>query len=211
MGKGRLVLLNCAAPYASELAGLWADLPAIARVEPLADDTAGDLELVLFEHGPARYLGVLHGYMNSDQNARTRLRLTSAWHVYDVRAGNSLGLRDAIDVDLAPGGCALYSLLPYRIDALRAAAEPGEPTLSRRIECRVLAGGGVEAGAHVFRIDVVDPDGTAVEHYGQNLAGQHGAAATSIPFAESDKPGTWTVRVRDVATGTTSSVAIERR
>jgi hypothetical protein len=56
---------------------------------------------------------------------------------------------------------------------------------------------------HVFRVEVIGPDGKPVEPLAQNVVAQNGRTRTRIPLALNDPPGNYTVKVRDVATGVT--------
>ena len=57
----------------------------------------------------------------------------------------------------------------------------------------------------VVHVRVLDPDGAEVPWYSKNLAVRGGVAAMEVPFALSDRKGTWRVEVRDVLTGETKT------
>jgi hypothetical protein len=59
---------------------------------------------------------------------------------------------------------------------------------------------GGQPGLHVFRIEVLGPDGGPRTHYGAKLLAQTGNAAGEIPLALNDAPGKWTIRATDIAT-----------
>jgi hypothetical protein len=52
---------------------------------------------------------------------------------------------------------------------------------------------------------VLGPDGNAIQWLDANLLAPGGKAVWKIPFAVSDKPGEYTLNVRDVVTGTKAS------
>ena len=57
-----------------------------------------------------------------------------------------------------------------------------------------------ESGLHVFRVEIIAPDGKLLPHYGSILPAENGKASGSIPMALNDPKGRWQVRARDVAT-----------
>ena len=54
------------------------------------------------------------------------------------------------------------------------------------------------AAAQALRIEVIDPAGKGVAAYSGVAVMRAGEAAWAVPFADSDAPGTWAVRVTDV-------------
>jgi hypothetical protein len=205
-GKGKTVFMNHPAEANAELNALWDSLPQIADVT--SDDGTkrpADIELVLFEDGDHRYLGAIHNYMNDDENYPIRLKLPQKAHVYDMRAGKYLGETDAIETDLAPGGCAMYALLPYQVGSLKiqcGGAETGKPC---KVECEVQRADGAAVGRHMLHLDVMTPAGALAQHYSRNVIAENGRATIAIPFAFNDPPGEWKIGVRDVATGVNAS------
>jgi len=205
IGNGKTIFLNCSLPDSPQTTGLWRDLPRIAQVTSRdGSKHPTDYELVLFESGDARYLGVLHHYLNHDENYPVRLKLNEKSHIYDIREGKYLGEGDSIDAEVAAGNCKLFALLPYRVKDL--SLDCGEATRGEncRITCEVRTDAGT-AGTHVLHLDVFSPDGKRVEHYSSNAIAREGKASFEIPFALNDAAGEWTVVVRDVATGVKSS------
>ncbi|MHC5055131.1 MAG: beta-galactosidase [Planctomycetota bacterium] len=124
---------------------------------------------------------------------------------HDPSTGVSLGWTRHVEVYLAPGEARVISFLRYRLrailveplghpaDAARTGPEAFEVALRRE-------GGGVWA-PHVLDIRVEGPDGRAREELGRVLDVAGGRAGFVVPFASSDRPGLWTLRLRDAATG----------
>jgi hypothetical protein len=122
-----------------------------------------------------------------------------------MRAGKYLGETDAIETDLAPGGCAMYALLPYQVGSLKiqcGGAETGKPC---KVECEVQRADGAAVGRHMLHLDVMTPAGALAQHYSRNVIAENGRATIAIPFAFNDPPGEWKIGVRDVATGVNAS------
>lgn len=208
-GKGRAVLLNCPAMDYPQLSSLWDGLPQIADVTSLdGKKRPSDFELVLLENGDARYLGVLHNYMNDEENYPVRLKLTHKAHVYDIRAGKYLGEKDAIECDLPPGGCALYALLPARVQGIEVHCEAAHLGKPCKVEFEIL---GAPKGPSVLNIQLRQPDGTPAPHYTRNILAQNDHAAFIIPFAYNDPPGAWKIEVRHVASGVQATAEIQIR
>ena len=156
-------------------------------------------ELYAFRLGEAQVLGIVRAPgEEAAQEGPLDIRLPDTRHVYDCRAGEALGRRDRLTVDLAPGDARILALLPYAPTGLAATARAGEGviTISAQLE-------GVAApDDHVFRVEVTPPgaEGPAA-WYSHNVVAQGGRLELGIPLALNDPPGTWRVAVRDVATG----------
>ncbi len=205
-GKGRTVLLEGPAAESPLTKGLWDGLPRIAEVTSLdGKKSPADYELVLLQDGEQRCLGVLHDYLNDEENYPVRLKLANKAHVYDMRTAQYLGERDAIECDLPPGGCAMYSLSPHRVEGLQirsAAAEAGKPC---SLECEAAGGG---KGVRVLRVEAVRPDGAPAPHYSRSVVAENGRAGFAIPFAFNDPSGPWKIIVRDIASGVRTTAEI---
>jgi hypothetical protein len=68
---------------------------------------------------------------------------------------------------------------------------------------------GPAPGTHVLRIEVQDPQGRLLRHYGQNVVCPEGQGQATIPLALNDAPGQWTVTARDVATGVSNRMNLQ--
>ena len=64
-----------------------------------------------------------------------------------------------------------------------------------------LDAGAETLGDHVLHVDLIDPAGESTWHYARNDLASSGRLSFVVPLAANEKPGTWTVRVRDVLTG----------
>lgn len=200
-GKGRTIFLNFVTDRSAELRGVF---DGVARIgEVVSADGArrpADYDLVEFEMGAGRYLGVTHFHLNDDPNdEKIVIRLGAAAEVYDVRGRKSLGKKDAIEAAIPPGGAAFYSLLPYRVEGVDVTCGPAKERSKVDVACVVRADG--QVGDHVLRVDVLRPDGAAHPAYCRNIVARGGKGVFAIPLALNDPQGRWTVVCRDVATG----------
>jgi beta-galactosidase len=218
-GKGMAVYLNfCLPEFDPVTRDLVAQLARRAGVQAcaVAQAVAGDApprcyERDTFGRGPIRVHAFIRDHRRCKDQDPVRFDFRQPTHVYDIRAGRHLGHTAQVQTVLAPGETAFYACLPYRVTALTATiaspASPGSP-LPVRISVR---GDGAIVGDHVIHVDLVAPDGRPVEHYAQNVLAQAGTADLQIPLAMSDPTGRWTLRVRDVLTGTTAQTRCEVR
>lgn len=124
-------------------------------------------------------------------------------YVYDIRRGAFLGERNSVETLLAPGEALLYALCPYRLDGVDVKPDRNEVAQGDWLEARISR---IPAkGSGVARVEVVDPDGTLADCYSENVDLKDGKGALRIKTAFNDKPGTWTVRVKDILSGCESS------
>jgi len=72
-----------------------------------------------------------------------------------------------------------------------------------------LETGGGPIGRHLFRVGLVAPDGGCDAALGYNAEAPGGKAEIDVPLAYNEQTGTWTLRVRDVATGVTGEARVE--
>jgi hypothetical protein len=105
----------------------------------------------------------------------------------------------------------LYSLLPYEVRRLSAAAT-GSPRAGAdaRVRVRLQVEGG-PAGRHVVRCDVYDPKGTWRSCYSKNLVTEGGRGELLLPLAENDPAGSWRLELTDRVSGQRSTARIRVR
>jgi hypothetical protein len=205
-----------------ELAGLRPRVPALNE----KGDYHHGVEVVLFRDGPARYAAVLFntGYdgriraLKGDASrlavfekpSRVTVRFDGTSEVYNVRAGKHLGKAKAVTDTLDPVAPLCYALLPYRVTGVdvqvAASAKRGEVI---PVRCTVRTAGGGEIARHVLRVDVLWPDGSLRTYYSRNLDTVAGKAEMEVPLALNDATGTWRLRVKDIATGTTAEKSFQ--
>jgi len=133
---------------------------------------------------------------------------------YDLVAHEPVPLRPSgegvgLNVELGPGGGAVYLIVARAIDRVVLAA-PVEARLGESVEIAsaVVDDGGSPVDAVVpMRLDITDPAGHEAEPSGWYGAG-NGELAVSLDLAANDRPGEWTVRVRELASGLTTERTI---
>ena len=178
------------------------DIEPAVKIKPSKDPDAL-FYVAQFKQGAAQYVGVVNRDTDAagNQAAGYSIEFPVESYVFNVRTGKRHGRKRAITDRLEPGDAALYALLPYDIGRFSLAlSHPNiQPGDTMRYDLNFQAAEG-ESGLHVFRIEVIAPDGKLLPHYGSILPAENGKASGSIPMALNDPKGRWQVRARDVAT-----------
>ncbi|MBI3920745.1 MAG: beta-galactosidase, partial [Armatimonadetes bacterium] len=178
------------------------------KVIPLKTDRMPPTEITRFQCGEIQFVGLLREYFLYDNEPyRVRIEFPRKAHLYDVMTGKYLGFAGRTEADLSYRA-ALYALSPYKVSSLEvtpsSTAVAGAP-MTVQISVNT---GGAEPSRHVLRVEVVDPNGKDLTHYAQNLLSERGRAKTAVPWALNDKPGRYTIVVRDAMSGITVKRAV---
>ena len=175
---------------------------------PAGGDPPRCYERNTFTRGPINVHAFIRDHRRCENADPVRLDLGDRSHVYDMRAKRYVGNVSSVETTVPPGDTALYACLPYRVKSLAVRvpriAKPGEEL---GIEAQLDAGTG-ELGDHVLHMDLVEPTGEPAWHYTRNELAASGELSLNVPLAANEKPGTWTVRIRDVLTGVTGQAKI---
>ena len=190
-----------------------AKLPRFAEIVPAQQDVGiPGLELVVYQSGQGQYLGFVH---SAPGPIAATVRIPGARHVYDLRAKQYLGLTKEWPLSLRDGETALYAALPYAIRDVTAT--PALPTAVRGKPFEASISVRTERGEpatlpHSLVVDVIDPKGRRHPHYSQVVVSSGpGQAQATVPFALSDLPGTWTLRIADRASNQSGELSLELR
>jgi len=202
-------------------AGVFRDIDLWKRIGeqqvPGAEITrfaAGPVELVCSVVNAARgttgvgeEIEVDHGVF--EKKAPMTVVLPNAAHVYDARTGKYHGHTETFKDRFDPSSAKVYALLPYTVDGLTV-RPVGRARVGRTCTVKLgLTVAGPTAGLHVVRVDVYDPRGEWCSHYSRNARTEGGAGELTIPFAEGDRPGTWTLKLRDAVSGRTATAKLK--
>jgi len=157
----------------------------------------------------AEYVGLLRDYFMYDEKSYpAAVRFPRKSHLYDMTAGKYLGLTDSISIDLSYKAC-LFALLPYRVASLSVSTDNSvEAGGSSVLSIRVNPDGRREAELHMLRVEIVSPSGERLSWYTGNIPAERGSANYTVKWALNEKPGKYTVKVRDVASGVVSEKII---
>jgi hypothetical protein len=137
-----------------------------------------------------------------------------AGHVYDLVAHRAVPAKASggtlkIDANFGPGDGRLFLITPAPVNSVRI-APPGQARLGGSVTIRtaVLDNRGKPLAAVIpVQVEVVDPQGRPAEPSGY-FAAKDGQLSITLDLARNDSPGRWTVRVRELASGKTSTAAL---
>ena len=230
-GKGRTIYLNAVItnyhrwrlrpPEGQDLAGLVGQILGQAGAQRQYAVTTADgghphgVEVHPFVCGDLRVLALHRNYQlrvselgppeYHSQDALSgqlglKVDLGGEYAVYDQRQGRFLGKKRVVTLDLAAHQPTVLSILPEPVKDLSIAvgseAKRGD-LITAKLELR----GPTLGDYHAFRVVVLGEDGHEMTMLTQTLLAPRGKAQWQFPIALSDPPGTYTLRVRDVATG----------
>lgn len=139
------------------------------------------------------------------------VKLPRKAHVYNARTGAYYGRTDLVPADLDTFNFVWLSLLPYEVREVqvkRMAPDAKDPLLVT-YEAAVRPSSGT-AGTHVLHLDVIAPDGTVCDYLARNLVATNGRACGAVRLGENGKPGKWTLRFRDAASGVTGELTVKK-
>jgi len=188
------------------LANLLAEHAGVTPTVRISHRGDGDLpptEIVRFQIGDTELVGLLRKYFLYDNTPYSvNIRFAEKRHVYDVRTGKYLGVRDRLTTDLSYQA-HLYARLPYKVKsvALNVRASAGRTTPSV-VKIALETSGAKPVSAHVLQMRVLSPNGRELPWYTRKTVAPAGRAEADIPWALNEAPGRYTVAVRDVASGT---------
>ena len=176
------------------------------------------LETVYYSDGEARYVALLRQYYSNRAMGHDGLavggtgeqhgdimpvifNLPRKAHIYDMREKKYLGFTDTIESTIEEGNVRLLSVLPEQPAKLAVSlpatiAQGDEFTLGIATKC---------AGyTRVAAINFTSPSGKYGFLYSQNAQINGDSAELKFRFPLNEELGTWTVSVKDVATGETT-------
>ncbi len=216
LGAGHTVYLNLLVPKYDPTSVRWiADLLTAAGVERRVTVDSGDpenparaWECARFELGGrlpgsrTEIVGLIRDHRLCEEPQSCEVDFGQVAHIYDMRGREYLGRTQTIEATLAPGEAAAYAVLPYQVTGLQLVGAGNEA------RCTVLTDG--QTGDHVLHISVTDPDGAPAPAYTRNVLAPAGAFDVRVPLAANDAAGEWTLTVRDVLSGVSTSMTIDR-
>ena len=165
-------------------------------------------EVAAFDFSGAYIYGFLRDPGGKASSERVRLTVEPDRHGYDVLSGKHYGPGSKVTFKMMPGEAALLCSLPYEVTRVVVAA-PQLVGRGRRLHLRAeIKTRGTLPSGHIVHVALTDPDGTPLHHYAQVLDCPGGRCEAYLPLAHNDAPGTYTVTVRDVLTGTVGEAKV---
>ena len=138
----------------------------------------------------------------------TRIRVPAGGAVYDFTAGGkrlspkSEGGEAVVSMNYAAAEGKLFSVYPKPLVRMASKAK-GEFRAGGRAALAVGvfdADGAFAPGRQIVKLDLLGPDGKPRDESGRYVA-ERGRVRIPLRFARSEKPGRWTVRLRELTSG----------
>ena len=142
-----------------------------------------------------------------DLSVPASIRLNASRHLYDTMSGRYIGRGREIQLASEGRGFELYCLAVDRLPGI-ALDVPGTALRGEMLGIEARLPGGRD---RLVRMDVYDPAGEWRPYYRRFASMAGDSAGFTVPLAHNDLPGAWTVRVTDVASGSSEEhrVALE--
>jgi hypothetical protein len=137
-----------------------------------------------------------------------KLDLGSPAALYDTRNGKFLGKQTKWTVTLHDTEPVILSVLPEPVKRLSIGA-PEQARAGDLLNASLRLEGSQLGDTHTFRAQLFDPNGQELTMLTRNLAAPQGACVWELPLAVSLPKGTYSLRVRDVATGISAERALK--
>ena len=169
----------------------------------------GDVETYILENGEVTIVALLRDFVpppTPTGGEAVVLTVPHPMNAYDLRPGRSLGSTGRLTLELGPVEPVLLALSekPFAPPSISG---PRNAHLGANAEFLIRSGSA--AALDVLRVEVIDPDGSVVEHYSENMIVAQGAATKMLPFAFNDKAGLWTIRAKDLLSGETVAAPLK--
>ncbi|MBI4028334.1 MAG: beta-galactosidase, partial [Verrucomicrobia bacterium] len=207
--KGWKALGDQSETLAALLAQAGGIQPAV-RVVHRSEGKIPPTEITRFQAGSIQFVGLLRNYWLYDNNAHpVTITFPAESHLYDVLNGKYLGSKKEITGEISYRA-QLYALSPYRVRALQIRGpDKCVAGAGASFTIEVRPDGKAAASKHVFRVEVVDPDGQHIRHYAANVLAENGAAEVVIPWALNDRPGSYAIVAWDVMSGVKAELRVK--
>ena len=141
-------------------------------------------------------------------DADGELRFNHPAHTYDLDNGQYLGYGKNLKLRVGAYTVRTLARLPYRVVAIDLHLD-GQARLGDTIRVvAALATQGGQPRSHYLRLDVLNAEGRPMRHLGREVMADAGSATFALPTAFNDPPGSWTLVVSDVGTGTQAKIAV---
>jgi hypothetical protein len=120
--------------------------------------------------------------------------------LYDTRGGKFLGKQTQWVVTLNDTEPIILSLLPEPVKELSIEA-PEQAKSGDLLQVSLRLEGPKLGDTHAFRVQIFDPDGQELTMLTRSLAAPQGTCVWQLPLAVNLQKGSYSLRVRDIATG----------
>lgn len=215
-GKGASLYLNFALPkYDVTIRELMKQIVARAGISRTvtvengkADTPPRCWERNTFSRGPISVHALIRDHRRCQDSDPVTIDFGSRSHVYDIRGRKYVGQVTSTQAVTAPGGTVLYACLPYKVAGLQVKA-PANIKAGQSLSLTATVQAAGKLGDHVVHVELIDPSGQSPLPYRSNQLAPGGKLDLTLPLALNEQPGVWTMRVRDVLTGTTGEAKLK--
>ncbi|WP_164821257.1 beta-galactosidase [Paenibacillus koleovorans] len=136
-----------------------------------------------------------------------RLELQEKAHLYNMREGSYIGYTDVCRTELAQGDTLLLTALPCKVEAVEVGLDSvqrrGEPI---ELRIQVLTDRLIPDWSSTCSVTFYDPSGEYHWMYSHNVNVSGATTAKTLRVPLNERAGTWRVEVKDVASGTRTSL-----
>ena len=180
---------------------------SLERSSPPGNDSKTDAttEWRKFRFGAAEIFMALQRDM--DQSERPEIRLDENKFGFDLIAAAPLGSRRQ-RLHLNNWGVSLLTVLPYRVSRVLLET-PEVVAAGQRLPFRATVKSYDDLpNDHLLEIQLRDPQGEVMKHYEATLVLEDGTGESYIPLALNESPGDYTIHVRDLFSGITTTATV---
>ena len=174
----------------------------------------GEGQLLALQTNPQQQVDELGpaNFVSNRQFEKThvvKIALPTPMYVYNTRTKQKLGRLQTFTQTIDIYEPTVLALSPTELPDLQvsvpsSAERGGTLPISMKVQ-------GTATATQVYHVDVLDPQGKRQLQYSGNVYGSSGVAEEILPVAVNDMPGKWTIRVREMMSGSTQTKSVEIR
>ena len=176
-------------------------------------------ETICYNDINARYIGILreldentrlgfdglpvnNAFVCEKRDESVIIKLDEKAYIYDVREKSFVGFTNIIETCFTDGDAKLYSVLQYKVDDILIHV-PEKVACGDKLEVDIVVYSDIPYIEHdnVLAVKFIDPDGEYSIHYSENIIIKEKEYQKTVSIPYNEKTGTWTIEVKDVATG----------
>ncbi|NMA40702.1 MAG: hypothetical protein GX937_11060 [Lentisphaerae bacterium] len=96
----------------------------------------------------------------------------------------------------------VFSLSPYKVTGVKISLDKEKYRQGDAIAYKLgVVTNSKATSAHVFRIELVNPENKIVTHYSKNLLAENGSCSATLQLSLNEQQGKWRMQARDVISG----------
>jgi len=183
-----------------------AEVPRLYPELTNAGKSTGSFEWFRYRYGKAELVGILAG--EGALGRTPSMRFPEGRAVYDVLEGKQLKTSKA-GASLNEAGAGLICVLPYRVSRIVADVPEIVQSGHRLHYSMQIKTFDALPGDHWVHVKLLDEAGRSIRYYESTIDCAGGVGEGYIPLALNEKPGQYTLVIRDVMTGVMTSKRIE--